>query len=70
MNIPTLASLKAEVVKAGFTPSSASWEDATHIYAFSSEVMREHWGHPEFAASYSKDTGWLSIDGKPPVKVS
>jgi hypothetical protein len=70
MQTPTLESLKETVRKAGFTVSSASWEDKTHIYAFSSEVMRNHWGHPEFAASYSKETGWLSVDGQSPVKIS
>lgn len=68
--VPTMESLQSEVRAAGFTVSSASWEDEHHIYAFSKETMREHWGHPEFAASYHKDSGWLSIDGKPPVKVS
>jgi len=67
--LPTLANLKEVVRKAGWKPSEASWEDERHIYAFSSEVMPEHWGHPQFAASYHKETGWLSVDGLPPRKL-
>jgi hypothetical protein len=70
MPIPTFNSLKQEVIAAGYHVSSASWEDEHHIYAFSKETMPEHAGHPQFAASFHKDSGWLCIDGKSPVHVS
>ena len=60
----TLESLKAEVIKAGFTVSSGSCEDDIGIVAFSVETVPGTWGHPQFEAYYSKLTGWTRIGNK------
>ena len=61
---PTLEQLCHAVRDAGYTPSSACWEDAEHAYAWS----QEHHGpatyaSPKLVAHWSKATGWLSVGG-------
>jgi hypothetical protein len=70
--IPTLEMLRAEIRKQGFTNAfAADWEDEYSIYAFSVECHGIHTlGHTKCTAHYSKSTGWLTVDGQAPRRVS
>ncbi len=65
----SLKELQAMVRAAGFTNCSADWENDAHVYAFSLEAVPGTFGHPKFTAHYGKYTGYLSVTGKPAVKV-
>jgi len=67
MEIETLQKI---VRDAGFKNSSSDFENEDHIYAFSVESYGPAtYGHPKFTAHFHKTTGWLDMDGRPPVKL-
>ena len=67
----TLEMLQEMVREAGFKNSAADREDENHIWAFSIKGRgRGTNGHPKFTAHLNKSTGWLSVDGRPPVKIT
>jgi hypothetical protein len=66
-----LESLKEIVRAAGFQVSAGSWEDEFHAYAFSVESHgAATFGHSKFCANYRKESGWLSVTGRPDRQVS
>lgn len=71
-NEPTeiLEALKNAIRKSGFRPSAGCWEDDQQALAFSVEDCGPAtYGHPRFEAVYRKDSGWLSMTGKPDVPI-
>lgn len=56
----TLSDMKELVRRCGYTPSEGSWEDGTHICAFSRETHGPAtYNSPQLCISYNKETGRL-----------
>lgn len=61
---PSLAEMKQALADAGWSPSEASYESPSMVFAFSRESYRGTLGGAAAVASWN-DTGWLSL---PPQK--
>jgi hypothetical protein len=67
----TLEAVKEIVRKAGFEVcNGASWEDDKDIYASSVKTVRGCYGHPAFEVMFSKESGWLSVTGYKPTRLT
>jgi len=63
--------LEQIVKSAGYEVSTArSWMDETGAYACSVKSDRACYGHPVFEVHYNAETEWLTITGRPPVKLA
>lgn len=61
----TLEQLKAEVAKAGYTPSEASWEDERTAHAFSVETFGpDSYNASCYSATFDKAAQRFSTTGK------
>jgi len=59
---PTIADLESMVAARGFRVSAGSWEDDTHVYAFSVESYGPAtYGHPKCTACWQVAGGWLTV---------
>lgn len=66
----TLQECQKMVKAAGFTNSSADWENESHVYAFSVECHGpQTYGHPKHTVHYQKYSGWLEQTGKSAIKL-
>jgi hypothetical protein len=58
-----------DTVKAASHSVRTAWEDENTVYAGSVKSVPGTFGHPAFEVHYSKETRWLSVTGKAPVKL-
>lgn len=66
----TLDQAKSLITELGGTPlNGASWEDDRAIYASSVETVPGCYGHPRYEVMFSKESHWLSVSGRKPIRL-
>lgn len=59
-----------EMVRAqGFRCDGPGFEDEQTMVVSSFESVPGTYGHPKCCAQYMKSTGWLTVSGRPAVKI-